>query len=442
VASFYTKLDRTNAHATVRFSDRSKFGAARIWLPDRTTFPPSATGGWSLVVRVHGGNGNNQGDIDPDDDANVLLMMINELGAVVVSINWQDNGFYQPLAQDPRALFFPDGLLEPALIVPWLLQRADDPELFGNGGFITTDPDRIAMLGVSDGGWRAALIAYVRPGASDLANAIAVLTNSTADPGGDFPRANVLISVSAHFDVEHFWMAQPVGELKGWSTVTSAPQGATQIEVAGPPDPWRVGHELFFPLAPHSAWRYLVTAVAGSTLTLSPPLRDDMPVHARIERFVQVQAKYSEGGYSWLGAPMFRAGLGTTWASFSAQRKREASLWAQIAADNPRVQRVRAILLYRPSEPYVTNDDTSTGWRAFVNSSGANPRYQDLHGEGNGFALGGLLTELGFSEGVGASAGYLLRAGGAQSNPVAATRFGQADDRAAAVGVFLRNHGW
>src|SRR5882672_9878125 len=115
----FTSLDSRNAQVTARFSDRSKFGAARIWLPNIAQFDPAARDGWSVVVRIHGGNGNNQGDIDPDVST-VLLMMLNELGAVVVSINWQDNGFYEPLAQDPRALFQHDGLLEPSMWWPFI----------------------------------------------------------------------------------------------------------------------------------------------------------------------------------------------------------------------------------------------------------------------------------------------------------------------------------
>jgi hypothetical protein len=417
-----SSLNEGNAHVTARFSDRSKFGNARIWLPDIDVFDPVGRQGWSVVVRLHGGNGNNQGDIDPDVST-LLLMMLNELGSVVVSINWQDNGFYEPLAQDPRALFAHDGLLEPSMIVPWLIEHFDDAALFGKKGFITRDPGRIALFGVSDGAWRAALLAY--------------------SPTLDVP-ANVLIASQAHFDAEHFWMTEPSDAIQGWVVVTEALLGTFQLRVAGGSGAWLVGHELVLEIAGHSNFRYLVTDVAGDKLTVWPSLRVNVAPQTGITPFDNAVSKYSLNGYSWFGAPLFRAGAGVTWANYPSHAKRAVSLWPLISGDNPRVQAVRAILLYPASEPYITNDaDPVSGWRALITGSGPNPRYKDLHAECNGFALAGLLADLGYTQGTQPNHQFLLRAGGSRTNPDLATRYSNLGGEVIAdVKSFLVNHGW
>lgn len=415
-------LDASNAHTTVRFSDRSKFGFARIWLPDPAVHDPLARGGWSVVVRLHGGNGNNQGDLDPDVSP-LLLMMLNELGSVVVSINWQDNGFYEPNGQDPRALFFPDGLLEPSQIVPWLLAHWSDSALFGAGGFITRDLNRVAFFGASDGGWRAALLAYSPSFVS---------------------QPNVLIASQGHFDIEHFWMTEPSDAIDGWRLVADTPAGATQLEVAGGTGAWLVGHELVLKLGGQTAFEYLVTGVAGDRLTIWPALRAAAPALTDVSPWDNGVSKYSKGGYSWLGAPMFRSGGPNTWANFSPQIKRAASLWPLITASNPRVPSVRAILLYPPQEPYVTNDSNPvSGWNALLSGVGPNPRYKHLHAEGNAYALSGLLTSLGYTQGGRVQNQFLMRAGGPRTNPIATTRYDHPQfPLIDAVKQFLSNHGW
>ena len=108
------------------------------------------------------------------------------------------------------------------------------------------------------------------------------------------------------------------------------------------------------------------------------------------------------------------------------------------------VAEVRAILLYPPSEPYITNDaDPVSGWRALITGNGASPRYQDLHAECNGFALAGLLAELGLTQGTRPLNNFLLRAGGSRTNPVVETRYNNPNlPPNDAVKLFLVNHGW
>jgi hypothetical protein len=427
-----TVLDASNATSTLRFSDRSKFGTARIWVPDLDTFDPQATGGWSVVVRLHGGNGNNQGDLDPGA-SDLLLMLLNELGAVIVSINWQDNGFYEPKAQDPRALFFPDGLLEPAMVLPWLVSRFDDPQLFGRRGFITQDPGRMAMYGLSDGGWRAAWLAYA-PGI-DL---------GTPQAPGPAIQPGVAIVSQGHLDIEHFWMTEPSDTILDWRTKGTTQAGLIEVALDGGSGTWKVGHELAFSLTGQTSYPYLVTKANGARLTLWPGVRVAIPNGTPVFAWDNGVAKYSKGGYSWLGAPMFRAGTGTTWAGFPLESKRAASLWPLIRADNPRVASVSTILLYAAAEPYVTNDaDPVSGWRAFLATSGANPRYKNLHAELNGYALAGLLADLGHTQGTAPTDRFLLRAGGPRTNPDVSTRFtGIQGTTGDAILDFLRGRGW
>lgn len=430
-------LDASTSFTTVRFSDRSKFGVARIWLPDASVFDPVKLEGWNLVVRLHGGNGNNQGDLDPES-SQFLLMLLNQLGCVVVSINWQDNGFYVPGGQDPRALFFPDGLLEPAMIVTWLVQRSEDASLFGPGGGITSDPDRIALFGLSDGAWRAALLTYLRRNELGLEPAVEKLL------GTEFVQPNVLIASSGHFDIEHFWMSEPIDSLSGWSTTTEKLAGATTLDLGGGKGEWHVGHQLELALPNQKGFEYLVTAIAGDTLTVWPPLRVPAAAGTQVFPFDTGLSKYAQGGYSWLGAPLFRAGGNITWASFPPERKRDAGLWPRITRENARVNAVRAVLLYPPAEPLVTNDgDPVSGWRAFLSSPAPNPRYQNLHAEANAYALAGLLSELDLTQGTDPDDDFLLRAGGQRSNPDPATRFNNtAGEVTAALKLFLQNHGW
>jgi hypothetical protein len=428
-----TVLDETTASATARFSDRSKFGTARVWIPDITTYDPSATDGWPVVVRLHGGNGNNQGDLDPGANAELLLLLLNELGAVIVSINWQDNGFYEPSAQDPRALFFPDGLLEPAQVLSWLVSRFDDPALFGPRGFVTRDPARMAAYGLSDGGWRAAWLAYA-PG-------IDLGTQGEPKPA---IQPGVAIVSQGHLDIEHFWMTEPSDGIEDWRTKSATPQGATQVVLEGGSGSWKTGHELAFQLQGETNYEYLVTHANGARLTLWPALRASIPVGTPVFAWDNGVSKYSKGGYSWLGAPMFRAGTGQTWNGFPLDRKRAASLWTLIRAENPRVAQVSTILLFTAAEPYVTFDqDPISGWRAFLASTGTNPRYKNLHAELNAYVLAGLLGDLGHTQGTSPSDRYLMRAGGPRTNPDPATRFtGIQGPTAAAILEFLRGRGW
>jgi hypothetical protein len=418
-------LTAENAFTTVRFSDRSKFGAARIWLPERARFDPRAKDGWPVVIRLHGGNGNDQGNLDPKENT-TLQALRSQLGAVIVSINWQDNGFYEQGGQDPRALFFPDGLLEPALITPWLLARRRDAALFGDGGFITDDPRRIALYGISDGGWRAALLAY----GNWRANGVVLR------------QPDVLIATQGHFDLEHFWMSEPVDALRGWSVARDTQAGAETLELAGGAGTWRVGHELVF--EGHRDEQHLVLGSDDSGLRIWPALREDVPQGVAVSARDNGLSKYAKGGYSWAGAPLFRAGGALNWANFPLETKRAASLWPLIERGNRRVERVLPLLLYPPAERFITNDDDAlSGWKTWLNSVGANPRYKNLHSEANAFALAGLLAGLGHTQGVGAHDRYLLRAGGPRSNPDASTRFnadGVTPD--AAVVEFLLNHGW
>lgn len=414
-----------NAFTTVRFSDRSKFGVARIWLPDRARFDPAARDGWPVVIRLHGGNGNDQGNLDPKSNT-TLRALRSEVGAVIVSINWQDNGFYEPGGQDPRALFFADGLLEPALITPWLLARRRDPALFSGGGFITADPRRMAFYGASDGGWRAALLAY----------------GSWRANGAALTQPDVLIATQGHFDLEHFWMSEPVDALRGWSVARDAQAGAELVELEGGAGTWRVGHELVF--EGHRDEQHLVLGSDDAGVRIWPELRENVSQGVAVTARDNGLSKYAKGGYSWAGAPLFRAGGGVTWANFPLEAKRAASLWPLIARDNRRVERVLPVLLYPPAERFITNDDDErSGWKAWLNSVGPNPRYKDLHSEANAFALAGLLAGMGHTQGVGARDHFLLRAGGPRTNPNASTRFavgGAAPDPA--VIEFLLAHGW
>jgi len=414
-----------NAFTTARFSDRSKFGAARIWLPDRTRFDPRAKDGWPVVIRLHGGNGNDQGNLDPKSNT-TLQALRGELGAVIVSINWQDNGFYEPGGQDPRALFFPNGLLEPALITSWLLARRRDSALFSDGGFITNDARRIAFYGVSDGAWRAALLAYGEWRAN----------------GVTLTQPDVLIATQGHFDLEHFWMSEPVDALRGWSVARDAAAGAETIELAGGAGEWRVGHELAF--EGHRDELHLVLGSDGSGLRIWPALLENVPQGVAVSARDNGLSKYAKGGYSWAGAPLFRAGGALNWANFPPEAKRAASLWPLIEPGNRRVERVLPLLVYPPAERFITNDDDPhSGWKAWLNSAGPNPRYKNLHSEANAFALAGLLAGLGHTQGVAAHDRFLLRAGGPRTNPDPTTRFnvgGGTPD--AALVEFLMHHGW
>lgn len=413
-----TSLTKANARGgPIQYSSRSRYARFYWWLND--DLDPVAdmpAGGWPILVAGHPGNGSNQGDFEWNND--ILEDFANNRG-IVVSYDYCSAAFYEPTGMDPRGLVFPETLFEHVEIWAFLARNYAESSIWGNGVELTRESTKKVMFGFSHTGWVAGLLNYIPN--IEMPSGFKPYGHSRYHMSADDWRFDRCIVTQGHMCMRTFW-AHPssILTLSGWTTATSYSTGATVVSLTGGVGTWVQGSRVVF--ASDSSYEYLVTSVSGSDLTVWPALRHNVPSGdsiglTTVSSFV---AKY--GDFGWAGAVALDSYAAIKWNDLSDSFKRQLHVPTYLVADNQRVYDSQLMLMYpAANDPFITNDsDATTGWAATMLTAGPNQRHASLHCEGNAYAVGGLLTQLGLVQGT----DFFMRAGGSRTNSNASTRYG------------------
>lgn len=431
--NFTTLNSETATVVRARWSRRKKFAVTSIWTPDNPvgggnvagfTSPP-----WPVCYFVHGGSRNSPNSLDPETDAQVL-MLINELSCAVVAIDYTPGGFYEAAAQEPDAEFWPESVLSTHEWVQWLREHAADATLLGSGSrSLSADPQRSIMVGGSSGGWDALQLQYSRDG--DLPYAGGPERRGDARFGGRFgSRCNFVYVSQAQAVASTFCQTRHASPAPSSYTVSGAHAGGvTSVTVTGGTGRFLRANRVKFNAAGQEYAVRADSASPATALSIYPSLQSGLSGGETVDIQTTNFEKYDD--YSWMGGYFFRRGDGRVWqrdatsaagdVEFDWNLKRQADVDLLLTSDNPRVKEVAIVLSGNSADNLIRSYVATANEFSFRNHvpmphgtvavGGFAPAYINLHQEVGALLVAFALDAAGNTSNV---AAYL---GNTTSNP-------------------------
>jgi hypothetical protein len=456
----FSRLDLSTATYSGRWGKRGKFQKFRVWTPTNPAGGGNVSGylapPWRAVFFKHGGGKMNPDDLDLNTNSTALYLA-NTLGCAVISYDTTPGGYYVEEAQEPEMKVWPETHEEDAAFIAWIRTHAEDEDIWGAGGSISTDPVKSLHWGSSSGAWDVIKTQLARDGEYDYASG--GLQSSDAAFARKFGHtcahvlANQQQAILSTFVKSKVAAVDPVDSYR----VNGAHSiGATTIAINTGSGAFLKGNRI---LIDGDSDQYAVNGDldGAGNLPIFPALRINLAGGETIERQTTTMDTY--GDFGWCGGYFFPQGEGWVWQAdietdanlveFPWERKRAADADLQLTADNPRVKQANWLFIgSASSNPLLTT--ALTGELSFRNilpgvhglaaDGDIHPAHNDLHNEAQAFAVAYIIDALGNTTNV------AVYAGNATSNVnVGETNWNKgrnADFSTTILGTFLTTRGF